>query len=70
MLIRSRLVSQPNNKLISHSEQLFNTTDLSPITFTVVLPPKLHGKISQILKIIWELWMRIGILKYVLSKYY
>ena len=46
MSIRYRLVSQPNNKLISNSEQLFNATDLSPITFGVILPPKLRGKMS------------------------
>ena len=39
MSIRSRLVSQPNNKLISNNEQLFNTSDLSLITFGVILPP-------------------------------
>ena len=44
--IRSCLVSQPNIKLNSKSEQLFNSTDLSPITFGVILPPKLRGKIS------------------------
>ena len=36
MSIISRLVSHPKNKLISNSEQLFNATDLSPITFGVV----------------------------------
>ena len=46
MSIRSRLVSQPNKKLISNNEQLFNGTHLSPITFGVILPPKLYGKIS------------------------
>ena len=46
MSIRSRLVSQPNKKLKLNSEQLFNSTDLSPITFGVILPPKLCGKIS------------------------
>ena len=44
--IRSCLVSQSKNKLISNNEQLFNATDLSPITFGVILPPKLRGKIS------------------------
>ena len=34
--IRSRLVSQPKIQLISNSEQLINTTDLSPITFDVI----------------------------------
>ena len=46
MSIRSCLVSQPNNKLISNDEQLFNVTKLSPITFGVILPLKLCGKIS------------------------
>ena len=46
MCIRSRLVSQPNKKLNSNSEQSINATDLSPIAFGVVLPPKLRGKIS------------------------
>ena len=46
MSIRSRLASQPKNKLISNSEQTFNATDLSPITFAVILPPKLRGKIA------------------------
>ena len=44
--IRSRLVSQPHNKLNSNSEQLFNSTDISPITFGVILPPNSRGKIS------------------------
>ena len=46
MSIRSRLVSQSNNKLISNSEQLINATDLSPITYGEILPPKLRRKIS------------------------
>ena len=70
MSIKSRLINQPKNKLISNNEQLFNATDLLSITFGVILPPKLHGKFQQILKIIRELWMRIGILEHVLSKYY
>ena len=41
--IRSRLVSQPRNKLISKSEQLFNVSDLSAITFGVILPPNPLG---------------------------
>ena len=44
--IRSRLVSQPENTIISNSEQLFNATDLSSITFGVILPPNLRGKNS------------------------
>ena len=51
MSIRSCLVSQSNTKLISNSKQLFNATDLSPITFCVILPPKLRGKISTISQI-------------------
>ena len=43
--IRSRLVSQSNNKLISNSEQSLSVTDLSPITFGVILLPKLRCKI-------------------------
>ena len=46
MSIRSRLVSQPKNKFISKSEQLYNVTDLLPITFGVNLPPNLHEKMS------------------------
>jgi len=44
--IRSRLVSQPKNKLISNNEQLFNATDLSPITFGIISSPKPRGKNS------------------------
>ena len=36
MSIRSCLVSQPNKKLKLNNEQLFNSTDLSPITFGVI----------------------------------
>ena len=47
--IRSHLVSQPNNnELIANSEQSINAMDLLPITFGVILPPKLCGKISTI----------------------
>ena len=46
MSLRSCLVSQPNKKLNLNSEQLFNATDLSPITFGAILPPKLRGKTS------------------------
>ena len=46
MSIRSRLVNQPKNKLISNSEQSFNAMDLSPITFGVILPLNPLGKIS------------------------
>ena len=44
MSIRSRLVSQPKTKLISNSEQLFNATELLPITFGVIFPPNPGGK--------------------------
>ena len=46
MSIRSCLVSQPNNKFNSNSEQLFNATALTPIIFGVILPPNLRDKIS------------------------
>ena len=46
MSIRSRLVSQPNNKLISNSKQSFNAQELLPILFAVILPPELRNKIS------------------------
>ena len=46
MSIRFHLVNQPKNKLILNSEQPFNAKDLSPITFGVILPRKLRGKIS------------------------
>ena len=44
MSIRSCLVSQLKNKLISNSEQLSNATDLLTITFGAILPPNLWGK--------------------------
>ena len=44
MSIRSCLVSQPKNKLISDSEQIFNDTDFLPLTFGVLLPPNPRGK--------------------------
>ena len=44
--ITSRLVSQPKNKLILNSEQLFYATDLSPITYSVMLSPNSRGKNS------------------------
>ena len=46
MYIRSHLARQPKNKLISNNEQLFNATDLSPITFGVILPPNPRGRNS------------------------
>ena len=46
MSIRSCLVSQSSNNLNSNSEQSINAIDLSSITFGVILPPKLRGKIS------------------------
>ena len=36
MSIRSHLVSQPNNKFKSYSEQSINSTDLSSITVSVI----------------------------------
>ena len=42
---------QVNQKIISNSEQLFILTDLLPITFGVILPPKLRGKNSKITQI-------------------
>ena len=68
--IRSRLVNQPKNKLISYSEQLFDATNLLPITLGVILPLNPRGKTPQNIKFIWDLWIRIKILKYILSKYY
>ena len=49
--IISHLVSQPKNKYISKSEQIFNATDLSPITFGMILYPNPRGKISTISQI-------------------
>ena len=46
MSIRSCLASQPNNVLNLNSEQYLNATDLSPITFGVILPPEQRGKKS------------------------
>ena len=46
MSIRTCLVSQPKNKLISNNEQLFNAIDLSPLTFGVILPPNPRSKKS------------------------
>ena len=39
MSIRYCLVSQSNKKSKLIGEQLFHSTDLSPITFGVILPP-------------------------------
>ena len=44
MSIRYCLVYRPNNKLISDSEQLFNATDLSPVSFGIILSPNPRGK--------------------------
>ena len=44
MYIRSCLVDQPKNKLNSNNEQLFNATNLSPITFGIILSPNPRGK--------------------------
>ena len=41
--IRSRLISQPNNKLISNNDQLFNATNLSPISFGIIFFPNPQG---------------------------
>ena len=46
MSIRFCLVSQPKNKSISTSEQLFIATDLSPITFSVISSPNPRVKNS------------------------
>ena len=46
MSIRSCLVNQPYCKLISNNEQLFNATDLSPISLGTILSPNPCGKIS------------------------
>ena len=43
MYIRSHLISQTKNKLISISEQLFNATVLLPIIFGVILTPNQRG---------------------------
>ena len=46
MSIRSHLVSQHNNKLISNNEQLFNTTHLLPITIGINISLTSRGKNS------------------------
>ena len=66
--ITSRLVSQPNEKLKLNGEQVFNTTDVSPITFGVILPSKPRGKNSTNSHIIPVNSDEKKILKYVLSK--
>ena len=70
MSIRSCLVSQPNSKLIWNDEQLFNAIDLSPITFSVILPPNLCSKNSKNFKINPGTLDENKILKFVLSKYF
>ena len=40
------LVSQPNNKLISNSEQKSNYTDLLSVAFGIIYPPNSRGKNS------------------------
>ena len=52
MSIRSCFVSQPRNKLISNSEQLFNATELTPISLLEFYLQMYAIKIQQILKII------------------
>ena len=37
---------KPTSNIISNSEQLFNTTDLSPTTLGIILPLNPRGKIS------------------------
>ena len=44
--IRSRLISQPNTKLKMNRKKSIIAIDLSPITFGVILPPKLRCKVS------------------------
>ena len=61
--IRSRLVRQLENELISINEQLCDATDLSPITFSKILSTNPSGKISTILKLVWKQRMRIKNLK-------
>ena len=51
MSVRSCLVSQPNNKFISNSEQLCYATDFSPITFVITLPMNPHITISTTFQI-------------------
>ena len=46
MSIRSHLISKPKNNIISNREQLFNNTDLLPITFGVILPLNPRAKKS------------------------
>ena len=46
MSMKSCLVSQPKNKLISNNEQVFNATYLKLITLGVILLPSPRGKIS------------------------
>ena len=69
--IRYPLVSQPKNNILNwNSEQLFNATDLSCITFGVILPPNLRGKNSTNSQFNLNTLDDNKILKYVLSKYY
>ena len=68
--IRSHLISQPNNKPNSNSEQLFNATNLSPVIFCAILPPKLRRKISINTQINAVTSNEKKIPKYLLSKYY
>ena len=51
MSIRSCLLSQPKNKLISNNAQLFNYKNLLPITFSAISPPNPRGKNSTNSKI-------------------
>ena len=69
MSIRSCLVSQPKDKFISNGEKLFNATDLSPITFGVILPPNPHSINSTKTQINPGTSDENKNLKYILSKY-
>ena len=68
--IRSCLVSQPKNKLISYNKQLFNAINLLPITFGVILPANPRGKISTNSQNNLGTLDKNKILKYILFKYY
>ena len=67
MSIRPCIISQPINELFLNSELCheFIAND-----FWCNLTSKSARKNSTNLKLIQELWMKINILKYVLSKYY
>ena len=52
----SDLLSQPINKLNSNNETKINSTDLSPITSSIIFMLKLLGKHSTNTKFAQELW--------------